>query len=695
MEDENKIERENNNPNEIVEVDTNEEVSNTQYDITGVTEAVVENKKKKKKKKVSKWSKLSKKKKIIICVIIGVVLLIIIGLLLYFLVFKKDNDDLNSEPLVIVEKDNYIYKSGVLVFIDEDKNEIGSYECKNKDENLCYVAYYSNEDDFDVAKKIYEDGTSIKIRSDIILDRYVFVYDDSKKENGNIILYDIKEEKDLNTYSLVKEGINDSIIVSEDDKYGLLVFDDEYKEQITFKYDYMGYIDDSKYLVVANNGNYKLIDEDGEDVSKNVPGKIKNFGTKAISVKVGSDYFVYGYDGNKIIDTDYDYISFVGDYIIVINGKNLNIIDATGAAMNGEAIRLSSNSYNTKLIFNEDLRQTNKEEAFNSYVNGKTLKIELEDETVSINLNEGIFNKTLEYINYFAGKLYIYSDAEKTKLIGSYQCSYANSVNDGTSSLDNCYIAKESNLFKIDDTTVVNSYLPIYNNRYVFIADTKAPSTNDNIVMYDLKTSKTLATYKMIDTGYHTENNGVTFVDTAGTIALAFSIKNSSYGLINILNSSVDTLISFLDKDTNLTNKEFKMVGDYILFKKSDDSYHLYTNKGSEITKNITTMDEIVAYKGGAVMIKTVNGTYMLYRISDGKLITSECKYLKMEDKFYVSVDTYNVLGVYKYDDTTNLLPDVVIDSNTDVKYAISGKSVVISYTADGATNSKTIVIEE
>ena len=79
------LEEINNNANEIVEIDENEEISNTQYDMEQVNIP-----KSKKEKKPSKWSKLDKKKKIIIIVSIVIVLLVIVGVILYFLVFKKD-----------------------------------------------------------------------------------------------------------------------------------------------------------------------------------------------------------------------------------------------------------------------------------------------------------------------------------------------------------------------------------------------------------------------------------------------------------------------------------------------------------------------------------------------------------------------------------------------------------------------------
>lgn len=58
------------------------------------------------------------------------------------MLIKKDKKvDDNKEKPVIDEKDNYIYNNGTLKFLDKDDKTIGDYECENKDENKCYVAY--------------------------------------------------------------------------------------------------------------------------------------------------------------------------------------------------------------------------------------------------------------------------------------------------------------------------------------------------------------------------------------------------------------------------------------------------------------------------------------------------------------------------------------------------------------------------
>ncbi len=120
---ENVAKEENNNPNEILEIEENEEITKTQYDLKDIEDS---KEKKKKVKKPNKWTLLPKKTKIIIIVSIVLVLLVGIGLIIYFFVLKeKDPNDKRPEnPVVIVEKDNYRYEDGFLVIIDEDKKEL-------------------------------------------------------------------------------------------------------------------------------------------------------------------------------------------------------------------------------------------------------------------------------------------------------------------------------------------------------------------------------------------------------------------------------------------------------------------------------------------------------------------------------------------------------------------------------------------
>lgn len=681
-------EKENNKPmNEIVEIDENEEITNTQYDM----EKVIPKKDEKKSKKPSKWSTLSKKTKIIIIVSIILVLIIAI-VLIYFLVLKKDNNkNDNNDPVVVIEKDNYKYEDGRLIFIDKDKKEIGSYECINKNENLCFVAYFSNEDNFDVNKKVYESGLPINIRTDIIKDKYVFIYDDETKEKGNVILYDMVSNKKLEEYSLVKEVKDNYVIVKKDNEYKLISLDSSLEDISKNTYDYMGYIEDTNYLVVASNGNYKLIDFEDKEVSKTVPGNIMSFDDKNISVKVGSEYYVYDYSGKVVVNDKYDYIRFANNYIITASGKKLFVYDVNGNRMNIEGIRITSDSYNTKLIFNDNLRQVGKEEAFNVVVSSNIMRIEYGEDYTKINLSDGIVSKNIPYISYFAGKLYFYSDEEKSNLIGSYKCEYANDIDESTKELQNCFIAKESNIFT-PDKEVKNGYLPIYNNNYVFISDTKSPNANDNIILWDLKNNKKLATYKSVDARFHDTENVVNFITTGGTQVVAKNTSDS-YGLINIQTSKVNGIIPFKDQDdAKLINVSFKLLQDNYLIKRSDETYHLYNKKGNEIASKVSTKYEIVEYKYNHLKVKN-SDKYLIYDLN-GKIVSDEYKNIFMENNFYLSIDSGNILHVFKYDSKKDLMSEeiTISDVEKDLNYEVKNDLLIITNPNDVGSTIKVFV---
>ncbi|MDE6285143.1 MAG: hypothetical protein K2M17_05300, partial [Bacilli bacterium] len=520
--------------NEIVEIDENS--NTTIYDLKEIqlennnnsNNKKTEKKKKEKNKKKFKWSDLEKKQKIIIIVSVVVVLLLLVGLLLYFFVFKKDEkveEKKPEEPIVIVEKDNYRYENGKLIFVDKSKKDLGSYECENKDEELCYVAYYSDEDNFDIDRHVYEDGTTIENRSDIMNDRYAFVYDNAKKENGSIKLYDFEEEKEVGTYKLVKEVTSDKVIVQDEkEKYGIIAFAENGTEKmVDFKYDYLGYILSSKNIVAKNNLNYTLLDMEGKEVTKNIPGEIKNFNDKYLSVLVDKTYYIYDYKGVKANNTAYDYIAFKDSYVIGAESKKLFIFDQSMNPLNLDGIKISSSNYNTTITFDENKKQIKKDEAFKISTTRDKLTITFDEEEKVINVHEGRLSSKEEYINYFDNTLYFYSDKEKTNLLGSYTCKNPNVLDASSTSLNNCYIAKEKLLLNRNLETKAENlgYIPIYNSRYVFIQDNSTANSDDNIILWDLKQNKQQANYAEVDAGYYQKDGVINFIDTANTLIMA------------------------------------------------------------------------------------------------------------------------------------------------------------------------------
>ena len=248
-----------------------------------------------------------------------------------------------------MEKENYIYQDGVLIFLNDNDEEIGKYTCNNKDENLCFVAYYNLEDNFDVEQNIYPDGAKIERRSTIYLDKYVFI-NDSKNNNDNTIkLYNIEEEKVEDNYSLVK-GFNDSnyvILKDTNGKYGVLLFDnDNYKELLEFSYDYVGELNKEAKFVVKTNNKYYIFNKNGKNESKGLPYEIKSYNNNYIVV-YDDGYYVYGVFDMvfRPVDDNFAYINLQ----MVRNAEDYNIQNV-GASGTEYGRKLDINKVKTTII---------------------------------------------------------------------------------------------------------------------------------------------------------------------------------------------------------------------------------------------------------------------------------------------------------------------------------------------------------
>ncbi len=614
--------------------------------MNGEEEQKEDNKKKKKDKKSlkEKWAGLSKKKKVLIILGIILVMVIIIGLLIFLLGGKKDEkgkDDKPSVPEVIVEKENYIYKDGVLTFLDKDEKEIGTYECQNKDENLCFVANYSNEDTFDGEKFVYEDGSKIEKRSTIYNDNYVFVYDDKEKVDGNINLYNIKDAKVEGTYELVKGDSESNYVILKDTngKYGAIELTSEgITEKIEFAFTYLGMVNKDSNVVVLNNDKYYLYTKDGEILSRGLSYEIKSYNNNYIVVD-NNGYQVYDYRSNLVIDEKSEYISLMDRYAVLIKDGELFIRDYEGNKYNEKGIRLNSSEYNTLNIYDEDKQPLETKSAFTVSIEGDNINVHYKnrntDKDELINIHEGEFSSNLEYMNYLGGTLYFYSDEEKKDMLGSYDCTNKNNVDGKTKELNQCNVATES-FFSKNEVETDNSknlgYLPIYNNRYVFILDSM-DSKNVTVILYDLKDNKTLTKYAEVDAGAYTKEKKITFVDTEETLVMAKN-KNDKYGVIKIGKDTVKGNIGF-----NYDSME--KLRDYYMAGKSSGTYMLLDKNGENVSGEVK--GKIVDYKGNYLKLIDNASKYHAGIFKNDSDITGYLDVVLYDDFFVVVTSDFKV----------------------------------------------------
>src|SRR5574344_1084160 len=642
----------------------NEETSEELYNslITEETPKVDEsdfNNKDNKKKKGFKeiWHNLGRKKQIIIiCSIIVILLLIILTVII---ILNKKNDNISAKDEVIVVKDNYIYNDGTLQMIDENNNPVGTYECHNKDANLCYVAYLNNdEDQFEIPINQYEDGSLIKERSAIYLNKYVFIVDQSSNTSNIIYLYDMEKNEILGEYLGIKSYAIDKnnyiILKNKENNYGLIELTNTgINNIIDFKYEYMGLIDKEKDdLIVAktSKGSY-LIDYTDKSKTKLLNGDIIDYNDENVIVKNNNKYSIYDYSGQEYL-ANYDYIRFIDSaHFAVVSDNNLYIKDLGGSKYNESGYALNNNNYRVINVYGTDNKKINSKMSFTTELNNNILTLNIfadsSSDTYLINLFDGEASTKYNLYSYFDGKLYFYEDEAKTKLIGTYTCSNKNEANDDKL-FNNCYIAMDTVL----NDTYINPYadrsstIPMFNNRYVFIYDTPSlvNANNIEIKLYDLLQSKVLGTYSEIDSETLNNNGTFTSVSTKETNIMAKLKSSGYYGVIAISSKGCDVKYKF-------NYKHIEKYGNYYLAQLQNNNYIIIT---SENSTSYEFPGKIMSNNQKYFVIKNSDGV-MIYKNDNSPtpLINKNYAYIELFDNMFATVDSNNNLWIFKYNDTS------------------------------------------
>ncbi len=650
--------------NEIFEVNNTPMMMNEPIEEQPKDNFFEEPKKKKKLKEKIKtwWHKLTKKQKSLF--IVGmIILVIIIGLGIFFVVRSFTKEKTSDKPAdVIVLEENYRYENGTLIFLNNRKEEIGSYTCKNQKDTLCFVSYYSNEDDFDIEKKVYQDGTPILMRSPIINNMYVFINDNSKETDTTIELYNIKEKKVEESYSLVKKvsgNTNRLIVKNAEGKYGVLDFSNtEVMTKINFTFDYLGYVENDSHSYVSKIDNATIIvDENGNTISKPLNGKIKNVTNSY--VKIASDtgkYEVYNYNGQNVFEEAFDYVELYNDYAILINDNKMSLKYYDKNKLNEEAISLSNKNYVKTSVYDEKNALIETKESFRVEDNENIITITIvkdkDTTTATINKMEANLSKNLKNINYFDGKLYIYSDSAKTNLLGSYACSNKNTVSAGTNTLTNCSLARDS-IFENNDYEVpgVVGVIPVFNERFIFINDNPelVNDSNKTIVLYDLKKNSVLGKYMEVNTYSYTGTEEITF-STVNELQVVAKNKSNKFGVIKIGLSEVSGHISF-------NYSEMESLHDYYVAKDANGYLLLSKSNGSSISSAIPY--KIRNYNDQYVKVVN-NDKYYVYNLKGKQITTEGYRYVELYNAFFAGVNNNNKLGIYTYKyPTTNEIEGV------------------------------------
>ncbi len=565
--------------NEIVEISNDEEVEEEKEETTEekVKEMPSRAQKNRKKSLKEKWNDLEKNKKITIIVVGVVILLIIMGLLLYFLVFKKDGNK-PEEPVeqVVLENDNYRYENGYLVFLDKNNREIGKYECENKNSNDCMVAKRDlTEDEFERVLTVNENGKEIERNTPIFDDNYAFVQD-----GKNVYLYDI--EKGEHSLELTKVKAYDTdddlvVIVDVDGKYGLISMNaNGFEYLIRPSYEYLGVINPTYgYLIAKDDSKSYVINTNGKKLSDDINTDIKSVNADYIVGAKNGNYTLYNYEFEELL-TDYDYIGLHDGAISLVKKNRLTFMDdELNMLTDTDGYRLTSSDYVKKYVYDSDNKLVETKIAYEVVVSNNTLKVTMDKDENTINMLEGKVNKNLDYVNYFDGKLYFYSDEEKNDLIGTYTCANKNEISKASDTLNNCHIYMKDNL-----------YSGIYNNEYVFIYDNSASSTDKIYYVYDLKTKKTRGTYSYLEFMEGDLSDKLNHLYTSASYIIAQSATGQNkgyYGVLGITSNNISVKVSFSYKSITKENKYYVMVNKSDSISIYDEEFNKISNEFSEV----------------------------------------------------------------------------------------------------------------
>ncbi len=317
-----------------------------------------------------------KNKSVLIIIIILLVIMASFSIISIYFKFSVPSEtkeetpkkEQTEEPTI----DNANYKDGKLYFYDKDNNLIGDYTCKKAP---CSYAV-SEIDDKDYAIDSLETETA---PINVILNNYAFIND-----NNNVILYKINTKEEIETFKAVKNYDNmmpeEYVIVKDsNNKWGIIKLGENIERIANFDYDFIGIknilinnkLDVTNFIIKKEN-LWGIIDNTGDLMSNYLSGEITSFNDVLISVKNNDIYYLYDYNGKRVVDENgFNYISFVDKFInIVDKNNNLYIYDYIN---------------DKKISSNMNLKGKDYKEAFQSSYNKET-------NTIDVSIDGKVYN---------------------------------------------------------------------------------------------------------------------------------------------------------------------------------------------------------------------------------------------------------------------------------------------------------------
>lgn len=597
------------------------------------------------------WTDLDKSQKIIFGIVgaLFLILLILIIVVIVSLFIKKKPEPeqtkkTEEEASAPVMFDNYYYQDGSLYFLDEGRAEVGSYECENKDETLCFVAINRYRDSFDVPRVVDESGNDKDEKLRIINNNFVFIFDNDNKDAKNIRLYSMRDKEVKGNYNEVKLfEDNFAIVADANNKYGLLRLGETVDTIIDFTYDYLGMISGQGNLIAKNSKGYVVIDRSNKSLSSPIPAnnEIKNYNENFVVTKVNGGYSVYDYKAVELEKGHY-FATVAGKYFAFVDNKRLFVRDTENLRYNEEGVELKSTSYVKTFVYDENDSLVETKKSFEvEESNGEISIATYEDGNkdayyVQLSIAEAMVNKKYKYLNNFDGKLYFYRNEDKTDLIGSYKCNNRNEVASADGSYSTCFIAKDT-IFEDNDMMMEGeenrkSTIPMFNDRFVFIKD-----GSNNVILYDIVTSSIKSRYNSVNS--YSQDNNYEFTSSGGKIDVVALNNKGKYGVIRIDGDTVSTLYVF-------NYNKIERIGNYFEGQDTAGKWLIFANNKVDGI----FASKIMGYSPDMKYVKTGSkGKYSVLSISGTPIGSDTYYYVQLYDGFFAALNNSAELKVYDY----------------------------------------------
>ena len=172
-------------------------------------------------------------------------------------------------------------------------------------------------------------------------------------------LVDLVSEKVIGTYQNI-DSLSDAtkteiyplassasyiIAKNKNNKYGVLKINESSATALyNFEYDKIEHL--KNYFLAKKDNKTFLLDYNGNKVTKEFDGQIRNYNGNYVKILNKNKYYIYDFNGKLIFEDGYKYVELYDDLVALVDDSNqLTIKDYKNNILINEILKLSSDTY--------------------------------------------------------------------------------------------------------------------------------------------------------------------------------------------------------------------------------------------------------------------------------------------------------------------------------------------------------------